>query len=169
MPQMAGLSAIQMTMAGNYINLHMPDSARICNEKAIESEARLEAKGFDDISRRMVIELERCLLDYGDGKPVSYVGLSRYCDSITADMHAKESTLARRQETKERLQWANHELRLDRQRMGWMLAAAVLLLLLGVAGDILQEPTKPAGRSRKQHRHAEKDAERDADSGGRNT
>lgn len=134
MPQMAGLSAIQMAMAGNYINLHMPDSARICNEKAIESEARLEAKGFDDISRRMVIELERCLLDYGDGKPVSYVGLSRYCDSITADMHAKESTLARRQEAKERLQWANHELRLDRQRMGWMLTAAVLLLLLGVAG-----------------------------------
>ena len=56
MPQMAGLSAIQMAMAGNYINLHMPDSARICNEKAIESEARLEAKGFDDISRRMVID-----------------------------------------------------------------------------------------------------------------
>ena len=137
MPQTAELSAIQMAMSGNYINLHMLDSARICNDKAIENEAKLEAKGFADITRRVVIELERCLLDFENGKPVSYVDFSRYCDSITADMQAKENTLARRQETKERLQWANHELELDRQRMGWMLSAAILLLLFGVIASYL--------------------------------
>lgn len=132
MPQVAELSAIQMAMAGNYINLHMLDSARICNEKAIASEAKLEAKGYSDIARRVVIELERCILDYENGKHVSYVDFSRYCDSITADILAKENTLARRQETKERLQWANHELKLERQQMVWMLSVAILLLVFGI-------------------------------------
>ncbi|WP_052348859.1 tetratricopeptide repeat protein [Segatella paludivivens] len=132
MPQVAELSSIQMAMAGNYINLHKLDSARICNEKAIKSEAKLEAKGFADIARRVVIEQERCLLDYANGKTISYVDFARYCDSITADMQAKENTLTRRQETKNRLQLANHELKLDQQRMGWMLSVAVLLLIGGV-------------------------------------
>lgn len=135
LPQVAELSAIQMAMAGNYINLHKIDSARICNEKAIANEAKLEAKGFSDIARRVVIELERCILDYENGKHVSYVGFSRYCDSITTEMLAKENTLARKQEAKERLQWVNQELKLERQRMVWMLSAAVLLLIFcGVAG-----------------------------------
>lgn len=135
MPQVAELSAIQMAMAGNYINLHKIDSARICNEKAIANEAKLEAKGFSDIARRVVIELERCILDYENGKHISYVDFSRYCDSITTDMQAKENTLARKQEAKERLQWVNQELKLERQRMVWMLSAAVLLLIFcGVAG-----------------------------------
>lgn len=135
MPQVAELSAIQMAMAGNYINLHKIDSARICNEKAIANEAKLEAKGFSDIARRVVIELERCILDYENGKHVSYVDFSRYCDSITTNMQAKENTLARKQEAKERLQWVNQELKLERQRMVWMLSAAVLLLIFcGVAG-----------------------------------
>ncbi len=132
MPQVAELSAIQMAMAGNYINLHKLDSARICNEKAIASEAKLEAKGYSDIARRVVIELERCILDYENGKHVSYVDFSRYCDSITADILAKENTLARRQETKKRLQWANHELKLERQQMVWMLSVAILLLVFGI-------------------------------------
>ena len=132
MPQVAELSAIQMAMAGNYINLHKLDSARICNEKAIASEAKLEAKGYSDIGRRVVIELERCILDYENGKHVSYVDFSRYCDSITVDILAKENTLARRQETKERLQWANHELKLERQQMVWMLSVAILLLVFGI-------------------------------------
>lgn len=132
MPQVAELSAIQMAMAGNYINLHMLDSARIRNEKAIASEAKLEAKGYSDIARRVVIELERCILDYENGKHVSYVDFSRYCDSITADILAKENTLARRQETKGRLQWANHELKLERQQMVWMLSVAILLLVFGI-------------------------------------
>lgn len=131
MPQVAELSSIQMAMAGNYINLHRLDSARICNEKAIKSEAKLEAKGFADIARRVVIEQERCLLDYANKKTISYVDFARYCDSITADMQAKENTLMRRQETKNRLLLANHELKLDQQRMGWMLSVAVLLLIGG--------------------------------------
>lgn len=130
MPEVAELSAIQMAMAGNYINLHKIDSARICNEKAIESEAKLEAKGFSDIARRVVIEMERCILDFENGKHVSYVDFSRYCDSITADIQAKENTMARRQETKERLQWVNNELKLERQRMMWILSVAILLLVL---------------------------------------
>ena len=132
MPQVAELSSIQMAMAGNYINLHRLDSARICNEKAIKSEAKLEAKGFADIARRVVIEQERCLLNYANEKSISYVDFARYCDSITADMQAKENTLTRRQETKNRLLLANHELKLDQQRMGWMLSVAVLLLIGGV-------------------------------------
>lgn len=132
MPEVADLSAIQMAMAGNYINLHKIDSARICNEKAIESEAKLEAKGFSDITRRAVIELERCILDFENGEHISYVDFSRYCDSITADMQAKENTLARRQETKERLQWSNHELKLERQRIMWMLSVAILLLVFSI-------------------------------------
>lgn len=130
MPEVAELSAIQMAIAGNYINLHKIDSARICNEKAIESEAKLEAKGFSDIARRVVIEMERCILDFENGKHVSYVDFSRYCDSITADIQAKENTMARRQETKERLQWVNNELKLERQRMMWILSVAILLLVL---------------------------------------
>lgn len=130
MPEVAELSAIQMAMAGNYINLHKIDSARICNEKAIESEAKLEAKGFSDIARRVVIEMERCILDFENGKHVSYVDFSRYCDSITADIQAKENTMARRQETKERLQWVNNELKLEGQRMMWILSVAILLLVL---------------------------------------
>lgn len=130
MPEVAELSAIQVAMAGNYINLHKIDSARICNEKAIESEAKLEAKGFSDIARRVVIEMERCILDFENGKHVSYVDFSRYCDSITADIQAKENTLARKQETKERLQWVNNELKLERQRILWILSVAILLLVL---------------------------------------
>ncbi|WP_434502331.1 hypothetical protein [Prevotella sp.] len=137
MPKVAELSSIQMAMAGNYINLHKLDSARICNDKAIKSEAKLEAKGFADIARRVMIEQERCLLDYANRKTISYVDLARYCDSITVDMEAKENTLARRQETKNRLQLVNHELKLSQQRMGWMLSVAVLLLIGGVIGGYL--------------------------------
>ena len=79
-----------------------------------------------------MLELERCLLDYANGKTISYVDFARYCDSITVDMQAKENTLARRQETKNRLKLVNQELKLDQQRMGWMLSVAVLLLIGGV-------------------------------------
>ncbi|MCI1647806.1 MAG: hypothetical protein LKI29_05675, partial [Bacteroides sp.] len=117
MPQVAKLSAIQMSMAGNYINLHRLDSARICNGKAVKSEEELKAHGFADIARRAVIEQEKFLLDYTSGKPVSYVEFARYCDSITADMQAKENTSTRRQESRNRLQAVNYELKLDQQRM----------------------------------------------------
>lgn len=137
MPQMSGLSAIQMAMAGNYINLHRLDSARICNERAIKSEAELEAQGYANIARRAVIEQERFLLDYTSGKPASYVDFARYCDSLTSDMLMKENTSTRRLETKSRLQAANYELRLGKQRMGWMLSVAVLLLAVGGVGGYL--------------------------------
>lgn len=137
MPQMSGLSAIQMAMAGNYINLHRLDSARICNERAIKSEAELEAQGYANIARRAVIEQERFLLDYTSGKPASYVDFARYCDSLTSDMLMKENTSTRRLETKSRLQAANYELRLGKQRMGWMLSVAVLLLAVGWVGGYL--------------------------------
>ena len=137
MPQVAEMSAIQMAMAGNYINLHRLDSARICNEKAIRSEAELEAQGYADIARRVALEQERYLLDYASGKQVSYVDFARYCDSIAADMQAKENTSTRRLETKNRLQSANYELQLSKQRMGWMLSVALLLLTGGGVGGWL--------------------------------
>lgn len=137
MPQVAEMSAIQMAMAGNYINLHRLDSARICNEKAIRSEAELEAQGYADIARRVTLEQERYLLDYASGKQVSYVDFARYCDSIAADMQAKENTSTRRLETKNRLQSANYELQLGKQRMGWMLSVALLLLTGGGVGGWL--------------------------------
>jgi DNA-binding CsgD family transcriptional regulator len=132
MSQVAKSSAIQMAMAGNYLNLHRLDSARICNDMAIKSEAKLEAKGFADLARKAMLEQERSLLDFANGKAVSYVDFSRYCDSIAADMQAKENTLARRQEAKNHLQLANHELKIGQQRMGWMLSVAVMLLIVGV-------------------------------------
>jgi tetratricopeptide (TPR) repeat protein/DNA-binding CsgD family transcriptional regulator len=135
MPQVAGMSSIQMAMAGNYINLHRLDSARICNDKAIRSEAELEAQGYADIARRAVIEQERFLLDYTSGKPVSYVAFARYCDSLSVDVQMKENTSIRRLETKNRLQAANYELKYEKQRMGWLLSVAMLLLIGGgIAG-----------------------------------
>lgn len=131
MPQVANLSAIQMSMAGNYINLHRLDSARICNDKALKSEEELKAHGFADIARKAVIEQQKFLLDYTSGKTVSYVEFARYCDSITADMLAKENTSTRRLESKNRLQAVNYALKLDQQRMGYMLLVVVLLLIGG--------------------------------------
>lgn len=137
MPQAAELSAIQMSMAGNYINLHRLDSARICNDRAIKSETELETKGFANIARRAELEQKRFLLDYASGKPVSSVEFARFFDSIMVDMQAKENTLARRQETKNRLLAANYELKLSKQRMGWMLSVAMLLLIGGGMGGYL--------------------------------
>lgn len=131
MPQVANLSAIQMSMAGNYINLHRLDSARICNDKALKSEEELKAYGFADIARKAVIEQQKFLLDYTSGKTVSYVEFARYCDSITADMLAKENTSTRRLESKNRLQAVNYALKLDQQRMEYMLLVVVLLLIGG--------------------------------------
>lgn len=130
MPRIAELSSIQMAMSGNYINLHKLDSARICNDKAINSERKLETKGFADLARRVVIEQQQTLLDYESGQCVSYVDFARYCDSLNTDIQKKENTLIRRQEAKNRLQYANQELKLSKQRMGWMLSVAVLLLIV---------------------------------------
>ena len=134
MPQVANMSSIQMAMAGNYINLHRLDSARICNNKAAQSEAKLEAKGAVDIARRVVIEQERYLLNYANGLNISYVDFARYCDSITTAMQAKENTLARQSEVKNRLLLVNNKLKLDRQRMGWILFVSVLLLTVSSIG-----------------------------------
>lgn len=134
MPQVVKMSSIQMAMAGNYINLHRLDSARICNDKAAQSETKLEAKGAVDIARRVVIEQERYLLNYANGQNISYVDFARFCDSITADMQAKENTLGRQREAKNRLLLVNQELKLERQRMGWILFTSVLLLIVGGIG-----------------------------------
>lgn len=134
MPQVAEMSSIQMAMAGNYINLHRLDSARICNDKALRSETKLEAKGAIDIARRAVIEQERYLLNYANGLNISYVDFARYCDSITTDMQAKENTLDRQREAKNRLLLVNQKLKLERQRMGWILLTSLLLLVVGSIG-----------------------------------
>lgn len=129
MPSVAEMSAIQMSMTGNYINLRQIDSAQICNDKAIKSENNLETKGFADIARRVAIEQQRYLLDYANGKPVSYVNFVRYCDSITIDIQSKEKTLVSQQEAKAHLQLANKELELGRHRLWWMLSVALILLV----------------------------------------
>jgi DNA-binding CsgD family transcriptional regulator/tetratricopeptide (TPR) repeat protein len=134
MPQILEMSSIQMAMAGNYINLHKLDSARICNDKASRCEAKLEATGTVDIARRVVIEQERYLLNYANGQNISYVDFARYCDSITTDMQAKENTLAIQREAKNRLMIVNNELKLEQQRMAWILFMSVLLLIVGSVG-----------------------------------
>ena len=139
MPQVAELSSIQMAMAANYINLHRLDSARICNDKAIKSEKKLEAQGYADIARRVALEQERYLLDYASGKAVSYVNFARYCDSVAAEMQAKENTSTQRLEAKNRLQSVNYELRLGKQRIGWLLSVAFLLLTCGSIGGYLYD------------------------------
>ena len=112
-PQVAELSAIQMAMAGNYINLHRLAAARICHDKAIKSETEMDAQGFTDIAQKAELEQERVILDYTDGKAVSFVDFARYCDSITMDMQIEENTSTRRLEAKDKS--ADSQLRTETQ------------------------------------------------------
>ena len=94
------------------------------------------------IARKAELEQERVILDYTDGKAVSFVDFARYCDSITMDMQMKENTSTRRLEAKNRLQTANYELKLNQQRMGWLLSVATLLLIGGGIGGWLYRRNK---------------------------
>lgn len=108
----------------------MLDSSRVCNDNVARSETKLEGKGASDIGRRTVIEKERYLLNSANGQSISYVDFTRYCNSIATDMQIKENTLIRRREAKNRFQLVNNELKLERQRIGWILFTSVLLLVV---------------------------------------
>lgn len=129
-PETAGYSAIQLAMASNYLNLHRMDSVRICLAKAVRSEHGLEAHGQGNISRRANLEQLRAVLNFSEGRPVSSLAFSRYCDSVTTAMIEKENTSARRLETRNRLQAANYELHQSRLR----LAIGILLLVFVIVG-----------------------------------
>lgn len=132
MPNMEKLSAIQMLMAENYINMHKLDSARICFKAAFKSENELISAGYPDIARKSGIEMLKYLLDYSSGKPISISSFCRYCDSISNDIRMRKDIELKQVEEKQRLQTVNSGLRLESQRMWWSLVS--LILILSIAG-----------------------------------
>ncbi len=134
MPQYAGYSAIQLSLANNYANLHQLDSARYCLERAKASESELEKAGQGSLSRKASIEQLQNVLNYTDGKTISSLAFSRYCDSVTTVMLDKENTSLRRLEARNKLQAENYELHRSRLRM---LLGIVLLFVLLLGGGSL--------------------------------
>ena len=130
-------SAIQMSIAENYVNLHNLDSARIYIENAKKDEAQLQAKGQGNLNRRASIDRICYLLNYHEGKPISSVEFNRYCDSVTTAMLNKDNTSLRRLEMKNRLLLTNHELHGSLQSMAWWMMALVLMIAATAVGIYL--------------------------------
>ncbi|MDR3653021.1 MAG: LuxR family transcriptional regulator [Paludibacter sp.] len=132
-PEIGSLSAIQMSMAENYLNLHKLDLARICLNNAAESEKKLQGKGYTDFARKGSLEMLKYLIDYNSGKMVSVAPFSRYLDSITNDMLKRNKLNLKQLEDKQQLQTINYQLHLERNRLWWYLVSLILaIILIGV-------------------------------------
>jgi tetratricopeptide (TPR) repeat protein/DNA-binding CsgD family transcriptional regulator len=129
-PEIGSLSAIQMSMAENYLNLHKLDLARICLNNAAESEKKLQEKGYTDFSRKGSLEMLKYLIDYNSGKMVSVAPFSRYLDSITNDMLKRNKLNIKQLEDKQQLQTINYQLHLERNRLWWYLVSLILAIIL---------------------------------------
>jgi DNA-binding CsgD family transcriptional regulator len=136
-PELFHYSVILMSVAENYVNLHLLDSARVYIDSAKKSEARLQAEGQSNLNRQASIDRISYLLNYHEGKPVSSIGFNRYCDSVTTAMINKDNTSLRRLETKNRLLLANHELHDSLQSMAWWIISLVLMIAATVIGIYL--------------------------------
>lgn len=136
-PTFFGYSAIQMSIAENYINLHRLDSARYYINIAKKSEALLQAIGQSDLNRQASIERICYLLDFSAGKPVSSIKFSRYCDSVTTAMLNKDNSSMRRLEMKNRLLAANTGLHSDITHMAWWITSLVILIAIAAIGIYL--------------------------------
>ncbi len=129
-PEIGSLSAIQMSMAENYLNLHKLDLARICLNNATESEKKLQEKGYKDFARKGSLEMLKYLIDYNSGKMVSVAPFSRYLDSITNDMLKRNKLNIKQLEDKQQLQTINYQLHLERNRLWWYLVSLILVIIL---------------------------------------
>jgi DNA-binding CsgD family transcriptional regulator/tetratricopeptide (TPR) repeat protein len=134
MPQIGRMSAIQMNMAENYVNLHRLESARICFNAATESEKMLQSEGHSDIARKGSFELLKYLINYESGQTVSAAPFSRYCDSITNDIMMRHKTEVKQLEDRQRLQTINYELHVERNRLWWYLFSLITVVALACVG-----------------------------------
>jgi tetratricopeptide (TPR) repeat protein/DNA-binding CsgD family transcriptional regulator len=129
-PEIGSLSAIQMSMAENYLNLHKLDLARICLNNAAENEKKLQGKGYTDFARKGSLEMLNYLIDYKSGKMVSVAPFSRYLDSITNDILRRNKLNLKQLEDKQQLQTINYRLYMERNRLWWYLVSLILAIIL---------------------------------------
>lgn len=127
-PKYADSSAIYVSLANNYINLHQLDSAQIYLGRAETNNRGVRWKKQGNLSHKASIEQLRNILNFGSGKPVSSHAFQHYCDSVTTVMIENENLSLRRLEARNRLQAANYEL--HRSRLLMLLGVVLLFLVL---------------------------------------
>ena len=127
-PKYADSSAIYVSLANNYINLHQLDSAQIYLGKAETNNRGIRWTKQGNLSHKASIEQLRNILNFGSGKPVSSHAFQHYCDSVTTVMIENENLSLRRLEARNRLQAANYEL--HRSRLLMLLGVVLLFLVL---------------------------------------
>lgn len=130
-PKYADSSAIYVSLANNYINLHQLDSAQIYLGRAETNNRGVRWTKQGNLSHKASIEQLRNILNFGSGKPVSSHAFQHYCDSVTTVMIENENLSLRRLEARNRLQAANYELHHSRLLM---LLGVVLLFLVLLGG-----------------------------------
>lgn len=127
-PKYADSSAIYVSLANNYINLHQLDSAQIYLGRAETNNRGVRWTKQGNLSHKASIEQLRNILNFGSGKPVSSHAFQHYCDSVTTVMIENENLSLRRLEAQNRLQAANYEL--HRSRLLMLLGVVLLFLVL---------------------------------------
>ncbi|WP_244595190.1 hypothetical protein [Prevotella denticola] len=134
-PKYADSSAIYVSLANNYINLHQLDSAQIYLGRAETNNRGVRWTKQGNLSHKASIEQLRNILNFGSGKPVSSHAFQHYCDSVTTVMIENENLSLRRLEARNRLQAANYEL--HRSRLLMLLGVVLLFLVFYVAIQII--------------------------------
>ncbi len=127
-PKYADSSAIYVSLANNYINLHQLDSAQIYLGRAETNNRGVRWTKQGNLSHKASIEQLRNILNFGSGKPVSSHAFQHYCDSVTTVIIENENLSLRRLEARNRLQAANYEL--HRSRLLMLLGVVLLFLVL---------------------------------------
>lgn len=127
-PKYADSSAIYVSFANNYINLHQLDSAQIYLGRAETNNRGIRWTKQGNLSHKASIEQLRNILNFGSGKSVSSHAFQHYCDSVTTVMIENENLSLRRLEARNRLQAANYEL--HRSRLLMLLGVVLLFLVL---------------------------------------
>ena len=127
-PKYADSSAIYVSLANNYINLHQLDSAQIYLGRAETNNRGVRWTKQGNLSHKASIEQLRNILNFGSGKPVSSHAFQHYCDSVTTVMIENENLSLHRLEARNRLQAANYEL--HRSRLLMLLGVVLLFLVL---------------------------------------
>lgn len=123
--------AVQLSLAGIYINLGKNDSAFYYLDKAAQSMDKEQKLKKDRImlSFKSSYYQMQSALNERMGLPYSGQIFVRYCDSIAKDLKDKHNTALRQQETRAQLQQRNYELIINRQQMELRIAVVVSLLL----------------------------------------
>lgn len=131
MPIYTNYSALQMTLALNFINLHQLDSARSYWDIAWTNEQKIQAVGNKDLARRAILAQLKSVLDYTGGTSVDIITFARFGDSIMNDMRNQQNINLQQLKTKNKLQQQNYELVINRQKTNLRLLLACFLLIIG--------------------------------------